>query len=47
MNTNIELMAENELQLVNGGIVCGGLCVGGLFALGTLVGGGIAYLALD
>lgn len=36
-----------EIEEVNGGFVCGGLCVGGLFLLGTAIGAGVTHLVMN
>jgi len=38
---NIKHLNKYELSTINGGFVCGGLCVGAIFAGSFLVGAGI------
>jgi hypothetical protein len=43
----IAVLTDHEIDQVDGGFVCGGLCVAGAFALGTAAGAGLAWLILS
>jgi hypothetical protein len=42
---NFQPLSTQEQMDINGGFVCGGLCVAGFFLLGTAVTVGIAVIA--
>jgi hypothetical protein len=42
----MHVLTLDEINEVSGGFVCGGLCVAGLFALGTAIGYGVTRAAL-
>ncbi len=42
----MKILTNNEIEQVNGGFVCGGLCVAGAIVAGAATGSAIAYWLL-